>query len=443
MFDLPDSIKKTIESLRKSHKHHIEIKILNQRCYIYESTSVWDKYRKKVKKVSKYLGRIGGDGVFVEGSRRVPKLTNYDEEKDDEEIETNFYPGKMESQIIKALSMNGRISNSNLGRIIGKSTSSAEAHRQKIEQKYGIKYFTTIYPQKLGYTRYIAFINFLNKKPKISEMEKAFLDEPLIQASILSTGKYYLILFLMAKNNTDLNNLITRLKIHTELKKYDSEWYIAPRYIDYGTLPIRPLFIDFLQDQVWKRTKDTPRPSQNQLTFREYVVIKETRLNGNIDFSAIDQKYGFNYGASRYIYQKLNEKGIIHDVTMSMEKPGIKYSAIFLLTILNGEYFGRSRKDILEETIKDFKHINKYSYVCYIDNPYGMMFIMSVYDEKELKTTEEKFLKIKGTKLDVLIITDIFIGSFCYRKYDNDYSMQKKILVEEYNTPSIKKSIYE
>ena len=195
MLDLPDSIKKTIDALRKSHKHHIEVKILNQRCYIYESTSIWDRDKKRVKKISKYLGRIGGDGVFVEGSHRVPKLTNYNEEKDKEEV-AGSYPSNIESQIIKALSMNGRISNARLGKIIGKSTSRTEIYRKNIEKKYEIKYFTTIYPQKLGYTRYIAFINFLNKKPTIKEMINVFSNEPLIQVGLLSTGKYYLILFL-------------------------------------------------------------------------------------------------------------------------------------------------------------------------------------------------------------------------------------------------------
>lgn len=441
MLDLPDNIKKTIEALKKSHKHHIEVKISNQRCYIYESTSVWDHDRKKVKKISKYLGRIGGDGVFVGGSHRVPKLENYNEKENAEDV-VSSYSTNVESQIIKALSMNGRISNANLGKIIGKSTSRTEMYRRNIEKKYGIKYNGIIYPSILGYTRYIALITFLNKKPTMNELNSAFSNESLIQVGLLCTGKYYIILFLLAKNNVELNDLISKLKIHTEFKKYDSEWYIAPRYADYGSIPVRTAFIESLQNQIWKRTKINPKPAPNQLTYREYLVTKEIHLNGNVDFSEIDRKYGFDKGASRYVYQKLIKKGVVHQISISMDKPGIKYSTIFILTILNGEEFGKSRIDILEETIKDLKHVNKYSYVCYIDNPYGIMFIMSVNEEKELKQTEEKLLKIHGIKLEMLVITNIFIGSLCYRKYDNNYSNQKKILIKEYGFQPTLKTIY-
>ncbi len=432
MYDLPDDIAKVIAGLRESHKHHIEVKIMNQRCYVYESTSVWNKEEKSVKKISKYLGRIGGDGIFVEASRRVPRLQNYETPIIQDRKGRSIVSARSESQIIKAISMNGRISNKHLGKIIGTSTGSAEAYRGNVETKYGIKYFATIFPQPLGFTRYVAFINFLNKRPSLKEMTDAMSNEPLVQVGLLSNGKYYLILFILAKDNEDLNQLINRLKVETQLKHYDSEWYVAPRYVEYGTIPIRGEFIELLRKYVWRRTTDSPRPKAGQISNREFAVIYETFKDGNTDFSDIDKKYEFESGASRYTFQKLREKGIIHGITISMQKPGIKYSAIFLLTILNGGEFARYKREILEETIRDLPHLNKYSYVCYIDNPYGLMFIMSVHDEKELKQTEERFLRIKGIKIDTLIVTDVFLGSFCYRKYDNTYSSQHKCLVEEF-----------
>ncbi len=435
MYDLPDDVANVIERLRKLHKHHIEVKIMNQRCYVYESTSIWDKEKKAVKKISKYLGRIGGDGIFVEASRRVPQLENYVTSVIHDRKGRSKASARSESQIIKAISMNGRISNKRLGEIIGASTSSTEVYRRNVELKYGIKYSATIFPQPLGFTRYIAFVNFLNKKPSFKEMNDALSNEPLVQVGLLSNGKYYLSLFILAKDNEDLNQLINRLKVETQLRHYDSEWYVTPRYVEYGTIPIRKEFVELLQKYAWKRTKDTPRPKPGQISSREFAVIYEAFKDGNTDFSEIDKTYRFESGASRYTYQKLKEKKIIHGVTVSMQRPGIKYSAIFMLTILNGGEFTKYRREILEETIKDLPHLNKYSYVCYIDNPYGLMFIMSVYDEKELKHTEERFLRIKGIKIDTLIVTDVFLGSFCYRKYDNAYSSQHKRLVEEFGLP--------
>jgi DNA-binding Lrp family transcriptional regulator len=445
MYRLPDNVVKAIDKLRRSHKHHIEVKVVNNRCYVYESTSVWDRKRKSVRKISKYLGRIGGDGVFMGPSKRVPKLENYWTEVTNESNLARRINNteRYESQIIKAISMNGRISSARLAGILKKGASSADAYKKRVEGKYSIRYFATIYPQPLGFTRYIAFVNFLNKRPSFSELTGALSQEPLVQLALLSSGKYYLVLFILAKDNEGLNQLINRLKVESDLKRYDSEWYVGPRYVEYGTVPIRGQFVESLQEYVWKRTREAPRPKTGQLSQREFAVIKEVYNDGNVDFSDIDRKYGFEKGAARYSYQKLRESGIIHGITISMDKPGIKYSALLIITILNGGEFVKYSKQILEETIRDLPHINKYSYVCYIDSPYGIMFVMSVYDEKDLKQTEERFLRINGIKLDVLIVTDVFLGSFCYRKFDNAYSSQYKRLVDEYGiTPEKEKVTY-
>jgi DNA-binding Lrp family transcriptional regulator len=402
---------------------------------------VWDKERKVVRKISKYIGRIGGDGVFVEASRRIPKLESHKTNNIQNKKLRNKISAGSESQIIKAISMNGRISNKRIGEIMGIRSSSAEAYRKNIEIKYNIRYLATIFPQPLGFTRYAVFVNFLNKKPTLTEMKDALSNEPLVQVGMLSSGKYYLILLILARDNEELNQLINKIKVETRLRYYDSEWYVTPRYVEYGTIPIREEFTKLLREQVWRKTRDYPRPKVGQISYRDFTIIGEVLKEGNVSFSEIDKKYGFENNASRYTYQRLREKKIIHGVTISMQRPGIKYSAVFLITILNGNEFVKYRKQLLEEIIKDLPHLNKYSYICYIENPYGLMFIMSVYEEKDLTQTEEKFLKIKGIKIDTLILTDVFIGSLCFRKYDNDYSSQHKRLVEEFGLPESKLKI--
>ncbi len=247
---------------------------------------------------------------------------------------------------------------------------------------------------------------------------------------MLTNGKYHMVLFILAKDNEDLNEFINKIRSETLLRNYDSEWFISPRYVEYGMIPIRDEFISYLGGFIWKKTKLSPRPTVGQLSQREFTIIKEINKESRVKFSDIDKKYGFQKGASRYIYNKLREIGVIRSSTISIEKAYIKYLAILTLTIINSDEFKKYDEYLLTEMLGELPHINKYSYICYMDSPYGLMLVMPVLDERELKLTEEKLLRISGIKLDITIITNLFIGTFCYRKYDNTKSTMYKKLTE-------------
>ncbi len=159
---LPKEVVSTIEGIRKTHKHHIEVKLINQRCYLYESTSVWDKERKVVRKISKYIGRIGGDGVFVEASRRIPKLESSINKERERRTPKNIYLStKFEADILKELSTDGTLRNKELANKFGINLGRINKYRKNLETKYGIKYYSIISPNALGFTRFMVFYKFL------------------------------------------------------------------------------------------------------------------------------------------------------------------------------------------------------------------------------------------------------------------------------------------
>ena len=139
-------------------------------------------------------------------------------------------------------------------------------------------------------------------------------------------------------------------------------------------------------------------------------------------------------GAARYTYQRLLEKGIIKRITITMTRLPIKYNAVFLMEISNGVEFYKSRKDFLLEIINESENIpNKYAGVGEIGTPDGCILIMPIFKDSEFQEVQKEIeSNVKGVEIENLVVTNVVVGSLCYRRFDNDYSSQYRILSEEY-----------
>lgn len=73
-------IERTLKAERKKRKIPLEVKILNKNHYLYQSTTRWDKDEKKIKKVSRYIGRITKNGV-VESNKETRTIHEYGNSK--------------------------------------------------------------------------------------------------------------------------------------------------------------------------------------------------------------------------------------------------------------------------------------------------------------------------------------------------------------------------
>ena len=62
--DPPEVVETEFERLREERDAYLQLRNINDRWYVYEATSVWDKAEKKPKKVSTYLGSITPSGEF-------------------------------------------------------------------------------------------------------------------------------------------------------------------------------------------------------------------------------------------------------------------------------------------------------------------------------------------------------------------------------------------
>ncbi len=441
MITLPERVKATFLRLKKASGSYLEIKHIKDYFFVYQSTSRWDKEKKKPIKVPLYLGRITNAGKLISSKRKKPRTAPPQQQqvKVEEQIQiaANIKSSEIaasdeksyryEKELLRALSMNGRISVPVLSKIISVKETTIATQVKKLEKKYGIKYIAEIDTTKLGYIEFLTTIKFLDTMPKVSELMDVISKEPRVQIFFLTQGDFQLVIYALAKNSSEINNLVTeiRKKLH-----YKSIAITAPIEEDYGSIQLRPEFIELLKDS---------------LLVREYAILKELVTNGKIDFAEIDRKYNFDKGRSQYSYYKLKQQGIIKRITISTEKLSIKYIGIIVSTITDLDKFTANREKILLNVISESKYgINKYLYINDTVSPSGVAFYVPVFNYGDLETIVEEISNLDlGAKTKTLIITDIPIGNFCFRNFDNAYSVQEEILIREYNAKPRHKTDYE
>lgn len=64
MKEVPLEVEKTFKRIREEQQGCIELKIINNSYCVRRATSIWDKKRKKVQKITEHLGVISPDGTF-------------------------------------------------------------------------------------------------------------------------------------------------------------------------------------------------------------------------------------------------------------------------------------------------------------------------------------------------------------------------------------------
>ena len=427
----------------KEKNSSYELKTINNHYYVYLSSGRWDGALGKMKKVSIYKGRIAEDGTFVaiKHKRKIhEKRTVLVAEpatliesnpniplKEDAKIRQNSY--KYEKTILTALSMNGRISLPMLSKMLGLSVNATDWQVRSIERRYGIKYVPEIDVTKFGYMQFFLAVKFLGKIPQVDELKSLLQKEPRIQMAMTLKGDFDLLIYVLAKSVEELNNDII-IGISKAIGDYDCMWTTIPFYEDYGFIPVRDEFIDFLKDK---------------LLSREYAVLKQLNNNGKCEFSEIDTKHGFDRGRTNYSYYKLREEGKIRHITILMQRLPIAYNGIIIGTMTNRWQFEKSRRELLCNIIEDYEpQADRYTFVCDTVNPYGIMFFLPIRGNINFDKTVESLSSLgSGMRFTTLIITSILVGDFCYRKFDAAHSVQQRILEKEYGRPRAQRLDYE
>jgi DNA-binding Lrp family transcriptional regulator len=148
-------------------------------------------------------------------------------------------------------------------------------------------------------------------------------------------------------------------------------------------------------------------------------------------------------GSARHAFIKLVKKGIITRMTITLERLPIRYLAMMQFEYVNGNKFLKVRSRLLEEEIVYGKFINKYVYLGDMGIPSSLMFILPIFSESDLNIAMNNLrYELKGTSGTTILFTQVIVGSLCYRRFDNSYSRQQRILEEVYKATPAKRLDY-
>ena len=395
--------------------------------------------KRKPIKVPLYLGRITNAGQFIPAKKRKPRdliqqqtaetVQNPLEEGQTQltEIVKEEKKYRNEPAILRALSMNGRISMSVLGHITSLKETTVSSQVKKIEKKYNIKYLAEIDATKLGYIRFLITVKFLDNLPSADELKGILAKEPRVQLAFMTKGEVDLMLYALAKDSEEITFLVLGLRTKVD---YNAVWNAAPVFEDYGCIPIREEFIDLLK---------------GELLNREYAVLKELSKDGKIDFTEIDKRHRFDRGRSQYSYYKMKEREIIKRITISMPNLAYKYIAVIFEDIVNWNHYRTKRAKSLKNIISENRtQVNRYLLVEDTVSPNGIVLYLPVFNNGDLESTISERAELDlGITSRSLIITSILLGSFCFRNFDNSYSVQQEVLISQYKENVVPQIDYE
>lgn len=448
MHDIPKKVSTTFGRLRAESKERLVLKMIHGKYYLYKEHGIWLKEKRRTKTISEYVGKISANGLYIKR-----KLSA----KDDLENAVNLISvhggeiiwhengeshGEIQARqpriskgtdlkLLTALSMNSRLNSSELAPLAGLSEKAAYLRTKALENDLGIGYILEINTEKLGYTNYLLLVKFEGKAPAANDVKRAFANEPRIQFAAVTKGEYDLVAYLLDVDYVSAIDNFRALILKTGLAKYRAKWNLIPFAQTYSFVPLRREFIeDVIRTKRWRRGRESTSPKQDEILNREFIVLKELNENSTESFSRIDRRYGLNRGTSRYAYSSLKAQGIIVRPTISITNLRMKYIGMIQIMDIDEKTVEENRHKSLADLIEYGKLTNKYCLSGNIGIPDGAIRFLPVFNDGYLddvtKTLEKE---LAGSSVRNLIVTDILVGSLCYRRFDNDYSRQYKLLV--------------
>ena len=450
--ELPAAVIKTLDRLRLEYGGNLGVSIIAGNFCVYDHGSTFDKEIGRRVRFGRYLGRKGADGFFIPARRKLvgkAKRMNseeydrlYEHFKSDGEIKTNrqmsvseddhkFTDG--EKSILRALSMNCRISTPYLSKLVGITPQGVRHDISSLEKRLGIRYTLDIDIEKLGFTYYIMGVRFRGKKPEYNEIKEAVDKVPNVQLAMVSSGNYDLLMYVVVENNSETTKN-TFYEIREILfPEYESSWYIMLFYKTYGYVPLHEDFFKLLKKVVWTRSREEPRKPINKIWQREYTMLRNLWEDSRQSFTDIDSRNGLALGTTRHAYDSMLEKKVIIRPTIFITRFPVKYNAAIFVEKLSHSKWKNAIKEILHNIIQETSSIDKYALIGDIKNPEGVLYIMPVMNDYDIDNAKESIRKtVESISIESSIITGIPKGMLGYRVYDNKYSNQMRILSEQY-----------
>ncbi len=462
MEKVPAKVQEAFDELKILYGRSLELKFLKGKFCIFDiqATIKNNKNKKDPTRATNYIGYITKYGIIVPvlAKHRSTRSKNLQFEgiekfniKYNKKESTNKFANKKlnraDINLLKALSMNSRLTFKRISEITGISIHALEYRIERLERIWGIKYTLELNMNNLGFSEYMILAKFTRSKPDFERIKKALERNPMIQLALATKGIYDLVIFCVAENNNAVAEVLDNIRNSEILNKIEAEWYITPIAVDYGFIPLKKEFFDILKERVWHRKKRRDHSNLSSLMYREYVLLRELNEDSRKSFSSIDKKYNLPAGSAKRAYKDLtNEDGknVIIRPTLTLTLINKRYDGIIIADIINKEKFVETKHNHRKYIINEPDEVvNRFAYISDMETPDGIFYLFPILKEGDKEKIENELSEtINGVKFNSLIVENVIIGNISYRKFDNLYSKQYLNLVKINSTPAVERVIY-
>ncbi len=440
MSGIPVSVAERLAELKRSNRHSLQVKLINGGYYVYERYTGYDIASGRRKSYTIYVGKIERDGRFIKPHRKsrnmigVRNVEGYVRARRSEAIAEITEAEERESiGIIEALSTDARMPLQRMADRTGLTEQVVRHRISQLESRFGIRYTIDISPLRFGLSRFMVTVRFIGSRPDRDTIGSLLEAEPNVQFAAFTKGSYDLVIYVIFYNIAELEGWLWRFKSGPDLAGYDSIWSVT--YALGGNMILRDkFFTDILNGRVWRRSREHSRKRADQIFEREYAVLRALNANGKARFKEIDREYGLGKGVANRTFAELVERGVIERVTISMDRPPLRYMALISVSQVNVERYNRGRRELSMYVIDDGgMWTNRFISIGDIGSPYGILIVAPICEGQRLEEIEDSIRSIlDNDTVSSAVITDVIVGSMIINRVDIRELFDYKRLAEDY-----------
>ncbi|MGC9099308.1 MAG: hypothetical protein ACP5HW_02040 [Candidatus Micrarchaeia archaeon] len=267
---------------------------------------------------------------------------------------------------------------------------------------------------ELGLEEYISFVKFNGAVPSEEEILNVIKNfaEPQYVAKL--HGGDDLVIYEVGKSFYNVNKFI--INFSKSLKKYNMIINTSRIVTESGFFPLRNELLDTLM------LPDTSK-----------ALLEGLNIDARGEIKEIAKRFNKKPELLLYAMDRLKHGGLLERLTYFEAQPKNNIGGIIKIVITNESKFIESKNKFLLELVKqkEGEH-TRYTYICDIMNPSGILIFVNLASNEEIDSIISNLSKVlKGVEIEYTTITKSIFGNLGIRNFDMRYSVQYKVLESE------------
>ena len=225
---------------------------------------------------------------------------------------------KKDNKLLAELIIDSRLPMNRLARKVGVSREVANYRvNRMVKEKIILDFYTIIDTEKLGFLRYTCFLQL---KGASRDKEKIIIDQ-LVKNSFITymgpmIGKWNLVLDILAKSRTHLENIVNEIK--NDVGSYLDNYLIINTGTEQEIFPTKLLGIN-------KKVSFNKKNKDIKIDKIDLKLLKELSKNSRAEYKDLATRIGLSANAIKHRINNLKNSGIIQGYTISIDMKKLDY----------------------------------------------------------------------------------------------------------------------